>query len=376
MNIHEYQAKELLAPYGLTMPPYRVAATPAEAVQITRELGRPVVVKAQVLTGGRGKAGGVRFAASPEEAEAAAGAILGMDIKGHVVRRVLVSEAVDIAQEYYLGAVLDRQTKRIVVMASGEGGVEIEEVARLHPEMIVRVEADPFLGLFDFQARELAFGVGIAPNLVRDFVKVAKSLHRAVVEWDATLVEINPLAVSREGVLWALDAKMSLDDSAAWRHQYEQLRDVEEEDPFERRAREMGITYVKLDGNIGCVVNGAGLAMATMDVIKLKGSSPANFLDVGGGAKAETVEAALQIILSDPAVKAVLFNIFGGITRCDEVARGIVGTLEKVSRQVPMVVRLVGTNEEEGRQILQQAKLIAVSSMDEAAERAVEVSGQ
>nr|MDA8217810.1 succinate--CoA ligase subunit beta [Dehalococcoidales bacterium] len=196
------------------------------------------------------------------------------------------------------------------------------------------------------------------------------------VEWDATLVEINPLAVSREGVLWALDAKMSLDDSAAWRHQYEQLRDVEEEDPFERRAREMGITYVKLDGNIGCVVNGAGLAMATMDVIKLKGSSPANFLDVGGGAKAETVEAALQIILSDPAVKAVLFNIFGGITRCDEVARGIVGTLEKVSRQVPMVVRLVGTNEEEGRQILQQAKLIAVSSMDEAAERAVEVSGQ
>ncbi|MHB1413872.1 MAG: ADP-forming succinate--CoA ligase subunit beta [Chloroflexota bacterium] len=376
MNIHEYQAKELLAPYGLTMPPYRVAATPAEAVQIARELGGAVVVKAQVLTGGRGKAGGVKLAASPEEAEAAASAILGMDIKGHVVRRVLVSEAVDIVQEYYLGAVLDRQTKCIVLMASGEGGVEIEEVARLHPEKIVRVEADPFLGLFDFQARELASGVGIAPNLVRDFVKVAKSLHRAVVEWDATLVEINPLAVSREGVLWALDAKMSLDDSAAWRHQYEQLRDVEEEDPFERRAREMGITYVKLDGNIGCVVNGAGLAMATMDVIKLKGGSPANFLDVGGGAKAETVEAALQIILSDPAVKAVLFNIFGGITRCDEVARGIVGTLEKVSRQVPMVVRLVGTNEEEGRQILQQARLIAVSSMDEAAERAVEVSGQ
>lgn len=374
MNIHEYQAKEILAPYGLPIPRYGVAHTPGEARQIAADLGGPVVVKAQVLVGGRGKAGGVKVAASPAEAEAAAALILGMSIKGNLVRKVLVTPAINIGQEYYLGAVLDRSSKRIVVMASAEGGVDIEDVARLRPERIVRVEADPYLGLFDYQARELGFGIGLPFRLMRDFVKVTKALYRAVTEWDATLVEINPLAVAAEGTIWALDAKMVLDDNSAWRHQFESLRDLEAEDPFEARAREMGISYVKLDGNIGCVVNGAGLAMATMDVIKLRGGAPANFLDIGGGAKAETVAAALRIILSDSDVKGVLFNIFGGITRCDEVARGIVTALQMVPTQIPVVIRLVGTNEEEGRQILREANLIAATSMDEAAERVVEVS--
>ena len=374
MNIHEYQAKQLLAPYGLPIPRLGVAGSPDEARAIALQFGGPVVVKAQVLVGGRGKAGGVKLAKSPEGAADAARLILGMDIKGNIVRRVLVSEAIDIGREYYLGATIDRAGKRVVVMASNEGGVDIEEVARQRPEKIVRVGADPFLGLFDFQARELAFGCEMPTALLRDFTKVAKALHRALVEWDASLVEINPLVVATNGTLWALDAKMSLDDNSAWRHPFEQMRDLEAEDPYERQAREQGISYVKLDGNIGCVVNGAGLAMATMDVIKLKGGSPANFLDIGGGAKAETVAAALAIILSDPKVKAVLCNIFGGITRCDEVAKGIVATLRKLGTSVPMVVRLVGTNEEVGRAILRQADLIAAASMDEAAERVVEVS--
>ncbi|MHB1005424.1 MAG: ADP-forming succinate--CoA ligase subunit beta [Chloroflexota bacterium] len=374
MNIHEYQAKQLLAPLGLPIPRFRVAATPAEARAIATEYAGPVVVKAQVLVGGRGKAGGVKLASSPAEAEEAARRILGMDIKGNTVNRVLVSDAVDIGKEYYLGGILDRATKRVVLMASAEGGVDIEEVARERPERIVRVEADPFMGLFDYQARELANAIGLPTPFTREFVKVAKTLYKAMLEWDATLVEINPLVITKDNVLWAVDAKMVLDDNAAWRHPFEQLRDVAAEDPYERQAREMGISYVHLDGNIGCVVNGAGLAMATMDVIKLKGGAPANFLDIGGGAKAEQVSAALRIILSDPSVKAVLFNIFGGITRGDEVARGIVAALGEVKTKVPMVVRLVGTNAEEGREILRQAKLIAATTMDEAAEKVVGVS--
>lgn len=374
MNIHEYQAKELLAPYGLPIPPYAVASTPEEARAIAQKMGGTVVVKAQVLAGGRGKAGGVKLAKSPDEAESVARQILGMEIKGYRVNKVLVTEAVDIKQEFYLGAIIDRATKRVVLMASAEGGIDIEEVAARTPEKIHRVEADPFLGLLDYQARELAFAIGIPQPLLRDFGNVARQVYRILVEWDASLVEINPLVITNDGRLWALDAKMSLDDNAAYRHDYEPLRDLDAEDPLERRAREMGISYIKLDGTIGCVVNGAGLAMATMDVVKLKGGSPANFLDIGGGAKAETVAAALRIILADPNVKAVLFNIFGGITRCDEVARGIIAALEEVKANVPIVVRLVGTNEAEGREILQQAKLITATTMDEAAERVVEVS--
>ncbi len=375
MNLHEYQAKEFLREHGVPIPPGQVAVTAREAGQIARTFGHPVVVKAQVLTGGRGKAGGVKLAATPAEAETVAEQILGMNIRGHIVRRVLVTEAVDIARELYLGAIVDRTSGTVTFMASAEGGIEIEEVARTMPEKILRRAVDPYLGFADFQGNELGFGLGLEWSQVRSFTRIARALYETLDQYDATLLEINPLAITPSGELVGLDAKMVIDDNALFRHkELEALRDVEEEDPIERRAREEGITYVKLDGTIGCVVNGAGLAMATMDVIKLYGGEPANFLDIGGGARAERVMVALELILSDPKVRAVLFNIFGGITRCDEVARGIVGALQslgEVARRVPIVVRLAGVNEAEGREILRAAHLIAVSSMSEAAKAAV-----
>jgi len=372
VNIHEYQAKQVLSRYGLPIPRGEVATTPERAREIAERFGVPVVVKAQVLVGGRGKAGGVKLASTPAAAEERARDILGMRIKGSVVRKVLVAEASSITRELYLSAVVDRASQAVVLMASAAGGVDIEEVARATPEKIVRAKVDPCLGLADFQARELAFGLGVEPARVREFVKIASGLYSALVQCDASLAEINPLAVAADGSLQCLDAKMVLDDNALFRHpDLEAMRDVEEEDPFEARARAEGLSYVKLDGNIGCVVNGAGLAMATMDVVKLHGGAPANFLDIGGGARAERVSTALQIVLADPAVRAVLFNIFGGITRCDEVARGIVEVLDSVRAAVPIVVRLVGTNEEEGRQILGRAGLVAVASMDEAARAVV-----
>ena len=301
--------------------------------------------------------------------------ILGMDLKGLTVKKVLVDEAADVAQELYLGVVVDRAMARPVMMASSEGGVEIEEVARRAPEKIFKAFIDPFLGLRDYQARELAYGIGLERDLVRSFVGVAKGLYRAFVECDASLAEINPLAVTGDGRLVALDAKMILDDNALFRHpDLAEMRAEEEETPAEREARRYGISYVQLDGDIGCLVNGAGLAMATMDLTKLYGGTPANFLDIGGGAKAERVAAALRIILSDPKVKVVLINIFGGITRCDEVARGILAALEEVPTEVPMVVRLVGTNEEEGRRILSEAEVITAATLEEAAQKAVELS--
>ena len=373
MNIHEYQARALLERYGIPVPRGEVAESPTAVRAVAARLGVPVVVKAQVLVGGRGKAGGIKLAANPAGAEEVARRILGMQIKGITVRRVLVAEATDIAKELYLGFVLDRAGKRVVAMASAEGGVDIEEVARTAPEKIVKVAADPFLGFFDYQARELAFGIGLDPRLVPEFTKIAKALYSAFVNSDATLAEINPLVIADEGQLRAIDAKIVLDDNALFRHNdLEALRDTSAEDHYERCAREEGISYVKLDGEIGCVVNGAGLAMATMDVIKHFGGAPANFLDIGGGARAETVAAALNIILSDPNVQAVLFNIFGGITRCDEVAKGIIAALGQQRRQVPIVVRLVGTNEEEGRRILGEAGISAVSSMTEAARTVVQ----
>jgi succinyl-CoA synthetase beta subunit len=375
VNLHEYQAKEFLRQNGVPIPPGDVAVTPQEAAEIARKLGRPVVVKAQVLTGGRGKAGGVKLAATPAEAEAVAGKILGMNIRGHVVRRVLVTEAADIARELYLGAIVDRSNAAVTFMASAEGGIEIEEVARTMPEKILRRSVDPYLGFADFQANELGFGLGLEWPQVRAFARIARGLYDTLDHYDATLLEINPLAVTPSGDLVGLDAKMVVDDNALYRHkELEALRDVEAEDPIERRAREEGITYVKLDGTIGCVVNGAGLAMATMDIIKLYGGEPANFLDIGGGARAERVMTALELILSDPKVKAVLFNIFGGITRCDEVARGIVsalGSLGDIAKRVPIVVRLAGVNEAEGREILRSANLVAVTSMPEAAKAVV-----
>ncbi|MFQ6059143.1 MAG: ADP-forming succinate--CoA ligase subunit beta [Anaerolineae bacterium] len=363
-----------------------MATTPQEAHAVAQRLGVPVVVKAQVLVGGRGKAGGIKLAQTPDEAEARAAEILSMTIKGIPVRQILVDEAADIVQELYLGAVVDRAAKRAVIMASSEGGVDIEEVAARAPEKIVKTPIDPFLGLRPYQARELALGIGLDKGLIRHFTGVAQGLYRAFVGSDASLAEINPLVVTGGNGLLALDGKMVLDDNALFRHKdLAELRDVEAEDPYEREAQEHGLSYVKLDGQIGCMVNGAGLAMATMDITKLYGGAPANFLDIGGGAQADRVAAALRIILSDPKVKVVLINVFGGITRCDEVARGIVEALKEVEPAVPMVARLVGTNEEEGRRLLAlwnrdkstglaEAKMITASTLEEAAQKAVQAA--
>jgi succinyl-CoA synthetase beta subunit len=375
LNVHEYQAKQILAKHGVPVPEGEVASTPDEARAIADRLGGTVVVKAQVLVGGRGKAGGVKLAANRGEAFDRASDILGMSIKGITVRKVLVGRAVDIKREIYLGAILDRAAKAVTLMASAEGGVEIEEVARVTPEKILRVTIDPYIGLADYQARELAFALGIERARVRDFVGIAKALHAALIATDGSLFEINPLAVLADGSIAALDAKLVLDDSALYRHtDLELLRDTAEEEPAEVAARAAGLSYVRLTGSIGCVVNGAGLAMATMDVVKLHGGDPANFLDIGGGARADRVSAALRILFGDPQVRVILFNIFGGITRCDEVASGIVAALAEAGESVkgvPIVVRLVGTNEAEGRRILAEAGLIAVTSMDEAAKAAV-----
>jgi succinyl-CoA synthetase beta subunit len=376
LNLHEYQAKELLRRGGVPIPPGDVAGTPAEARAIATTTGGAVVVKAQVLTGGRGKAGGVKLAATPESAEKAAHSILGMDIRGHLVRKVLVTSAAEIAREIYLGAILDRATRTVVLMASAEGGMEIEEVARVSPEKIIRCSVDPLLGFSDYQGREIGFALGLELKQVRVFTQIVRSLYDTFMQTDASLLEINPLAVTPSGEILGLDAKLVVDDNALFRHpDLEKLRDVEAEDPIERRAREEGINYIKLDGTIGCVVNGAGLAMATMDVLKLYGGSPANFLDIGGGARAERVVSALNLILSDPKVRAVLFNIFGGITRCDEVARGIVSATGVIGMPVPIVVRLVGVNEVEGREILKDAGMMAFTSMDDAARAVVAAAG-
>jgi succinyl-CoA synthetase beta subunit len=372
LKLHEYQSKRLFARYGVPIPRGDVATTPEEARRIAARLDQRVVIKSQVLVGGRGKAGGIRLANDPDQAEEIADQILGMNIKGLTVKKVLVDEAADIATEIYLGIVIDRAQHRPVMMASAEGGVEIEEVARATPERIVRVTIDPFLGLQTYQGRELAFGIGLSKDLVRDFVKIAQGLYQAFVESDASLAEINPLVVTGEGKLLAVDGKVLLDDNALFRHfELAEMRDADSETPEEQEARRHGLSYVKLDGEIGCMVNGAGLAMATMDIIKLNGGEPANFLDIGGGAQSERVAAALRIILSDPNVKAVLFNIFGGITRCDEVAKGILAALDELDSDVPMVARLVGTNEDEGRKILAEAEMMTAPTLTEAAQKAV-----
>lgn len=372
MKLHEYQSKRIFAQYGVPIPNGDVATTPAEAKAIAEKLGGRVVVKSQVLVGGRGKAGGVKLANDPVEAEAVAQKILGMDIKGLTVEKVLVDEAADIQQEIYLGIVIDRAVHKPVFIASSEGGVEIEVVAKENPDAIIRLPVDPLLGMVDFQARNLAFDLGLRRKLINQFVRIAKGLYQAFVDSDASLAEINPLVVTGEGKLLAVDGKMVLDDSALYRHpNLEAMRDVQEEDESERIARDAGLSFVKLDGEIGCMVNGAGLAMATMDIVKHYGAAPANFLDIGGGAKAEKVAAALRIILADPKVNAVLFNIFGGITRCDEVANGILEALQEVKTDIPMVARLVGTNEEEGRAILQAANFPSAQSLGEAAQMAV-----
>lgn len=368
MDVHEYQAAEILARYGVPVNPGKVAASPDEAATIAREFGGTVAVKAQVHSGGRGKAGGIKLAHSPEEASAAAAAILGMDIQGHTVHKVLVAKGAKIAHEFYLGVVLDRPNRQLLVMASAEGGVEIEEVARERPEKLVRVLADPALGLRPYQAREVAFALGIATDKVNGFAAIVRQMFDAYIEEDATLVEINPLILTDEGAWMALDSKMSFDDNALARHpDIEPLRDLAEENATEVDARRSGISFVKLDGDIGCIVNGAGLAMATMDAVKLNGGDPANFLDVGGGASASQVAKAFGLVTADPNCRAILINIFGGITRGDVVAEGIRDALGEVQVTVPIVVRLSGTNAEEGKAILSAAGLTAVDTMDEAA---------
>jgi len=377
MKLHEYQSKQYFSKFGIPIPKGRVAATADEAKQIAEELGSRVVVKAQVLVGGRGKAGGILLAKNPNKAGELATKILAMNIKGLPVRKVLVDEAANIESEIYLGITNDRAARKPVMMASSAGGIDIEEVARETPEKIVRVHIDPLMGLRDYQARDIAAGIDLPREHWKLFGQIAKGLWQAFQASDATLAEINPLVITSDNRLLAVDGKMVVDDSALFRHpEIVEMRDLDVEAPSEIEARKYGLSFIKLDGNIGCMVNGAGLAMTTMDIIKLYGGEPANFLDIGGGAGSEKVAAALRIILDDPNVKAILINIFGGITRGDEVARGILDALASLQTSVPMIVRLVGTNAEQGMQILANAEMITAETLADAAKQAVAVANR
>lgn len=372
MKLHEYQSKLIFSKYGVPIPKGRVAATASEARQIAEELGGRVVVKSQVLVGGRGKAGGIKLAKNSIEAERFATQILAMEIKGLPVRKVLIDEASSIEQELYLGITNDRTERKPVMMASAAGGVDIEEVAATTPDKIIKVHIDPLLGLRDYQARDIAAFIDLPRQNWGEFGLISKGLWQAYKDSDATLAEINPLVIDKDKKLIAVDGKMLIDDSSLFRHpNLAEMRDIDEEAPSETEARKYGLSYIKLDGTIGCMVNGAGLAMTSMDVIKLFGGEPANFLDIGGGAGADKVAAAMRIILSDPNVKAVLYNIFGGITRCDEVAKGILAAMEQVKPKVPMVVRLVGTNAEEGRALLANADMTTAETLAGAAKKVV-----
>ncbi|MBZ0114602.1 MAG: ADP-forming succinate--CoA ligase subunit beta [Thermoanaerobaculia bacterium] len=386
MKIHEYQAKEILRRYGVKTPRGRVTADASEARAICEEFGGRCVVKAQIHAGGRGKGGGVKLAKSPEEAEQLAGEILGMQLitpqtgpEGQKVQKVLIEEALDIATELYLGVILDRQSGLPLIMASVAGGMDIEEVAAENPEAILRQPFDPFLGLLPFQARRVAAGLGLKGKTARQAATLISALARAYVDTDCSLAEINPLLITGAGDVLALDAKIGFDDNALFRHpDIVAMRDLAEENPLEVEASEFGLNYIKLDGNIACMVNGAGLAMATMDIIKLFGGDPANFLDVGGSASQEAVKNAFRILVSDPSVKAVLINIFGGIARTDRIARGVVGALTELGDvNIPVIVRLEGTNVEEGRRVLRDADFdfIVADHMTDAAEKAVAAAG-
>ena len=382
MNIHEYQAKEILRRYNVAVPRGKVAFTAEEAVAAAEELGGKIfVVKAQIHAGGRGKAGGVKIAKSVDEVRELASKMIGMKLvthqtgpEGKEVRRVLIEEGIEIARELYLGIVLDRAVSKLVFMASTEGGVEIEKIAAEKPEAILKEYVDPKIGLQPFQARKIAFGLGLEGDQVKNAVKFIASLYKAFTESDASLAEINPLVVTSDGKVLALDAKMNFDDSALFRHQdILEMRDLNEEDPLEVEASKNHLNYIKLDGNVGCMVNGAGLAMATMDIIKLAGGMPANFLDVGGGANVDTVRNGFKIILSDANVKAILINIFGGIVRCDRVAKGIIEAAQSIELDVPMVIRLAGTNAEEAAELLENSRMNfeVAQTLEEAAKKVV-----
>jgi len=385
MKIHEYQGKQLLAKYGVKVPRSVVVNHDEQVHAAVDQLGLPVVVKAQIHAGGRGKGGGVKLARTMEDALEITRKMIGMKLvthqtgpEGREVRTVLIEEALKIKQEFYLGIVLDRATSRLVFMASSAGGMEIEEVAAREPEKILKETIDPGVGLQSFQARKLAFGIGLPKETVNKAVKFMTALYRAYVDLDASLAEINPFLLTEDGELYALDAKLNFDDNAMIRHKdYAELRDLNEEDPLEIEASKFDLNYIKLDGNIGCMVNGAGLAMATMDIIKLAGGEPANFLDVGGGASQERVENAFRILLSDKNVRAVLINIFGGIVRTDMVASGVVAAARNIGIKVPVVVRLEGTNVEKGREVIEQSGLgfVTASGMKDAAEKVVALAG-
>src|ERR671933_847229 len=386
MKIHEYQAKELLGRYGVAVPRGLVARSPEEAYHAAKELGGDVVVvKAQIHAGGRGKGGGVKLARSAEETQEIARHMLGMKLithqtgpEGRQVRVLLIEEGLPIEKEFYLGIVLDRSSGRQVFMASSAGGMDIEEVAAKTPELILKATVDPAVGFRPFQARKLAFGLGLPAELINQAAKFMSALYTAYEQLDASLLEINPFLLTKDGRLFALDAKINFDDNALFRHpDFHALRDLNEEEPLEIEASKFDLNYIKLDGNIACMVNGAGLAMATMDIIKLTGGEPANFLDVGGGASQERVEAAFKILLADENVRAVLINIFGGIVRCDMVARGVVGAAENLGVKVPVVVRLEGTNVEEGQRVIKESGLnfTVANGMKDAAEKVVALAG-
>src|ERR1700680_17785 len=385
MKIHEYQAKAILAKFGVPTPRGEVVFKAADAEAVAQRLGTPVVVKAQIHAGGRGKAGGVKLAKSPKQAAELAGQILGMKLvtpqtgpEGRIVRRLLIEEGLDIRRELYLSILVDRTAAAAVFMASASGGMEIEEVAKEHPEAILRETIHPAVGLQPYQVRKLAFGVGLAPEVVGAAVPFFQALYRAFLEIDASLLEINPCVVTGDGRLVALDAKVNLDDNALGRHpEFRELRDLDEETPLEVEASKYKLNYIKLDGNVACMVNGAGLAMATMDLIKLSGGSPANFLDVGGGASEEQVKSAFKILLSDAEVRAVFVNIFGGILRCDVLATGVVNAARELQVRVPVVVRLEGTNVEQGKEILKKSGLnfTVAEGMKDGAEKGVRLAG-
>lgn len=375
MKLHEYQSKQIFERFGIPIPKGRIASTSDEVKQISEELGGTVVIKSQVLVGGRGKAGGIRLVKSPEEAHDMATKILGMEIKGLPVRKVLVDEAIQIIREFYVGIVNDRKNQKPVLMVSAAGGMEIEEVAQHNPEKIVKVYIDPLLGLRDYQLRDAAISIDLPKNLWKHFIEIVQGLWKAYEFCDATLAEINPLVLSEDNKLVALDAKMVLDDNALFRHpDLADLRDMDLEAASEVEARKYGVTFIKMNGNIGCMVNGAGLAMATMDILALCGGEAANFLDIGGGASADKVAASLRVILADKNVKSILVNVFGGITRCDEVAKGILNASKEVGVNVPMVVRLVGTNEDEGRKLLKEANFTSAETLYQAAQMAVKLA--
>ncbi|MDD3080389.1 MAG: ADP-forming succinate--CoA ligase subunit beta [Paludibacter sp.] len=372
MKIHEYQARQLFREYGIPVTDGILCHTVSDVEKAAREMNRMVVVKAQVLTGGRGKAGGVKLAKTVNDAVSAAKQILGMDIKGYTVEKVLVADAVEIQKEYYVGMTIDRNTKSVLFMASSEGGVEIEEVAKTNPEAIHKIPIDPDLGMSDFMARKIAFKLFSDINLVKQAADIFKKLYKICINTDASLVEINPLVITNENKLMAIDGKMNFDDNALYRQpEIAVMNEPDEDEKKELKAKESGLSYIRLDGNIGCMVNGAGLAMATMDVIKHFGGSPANFLDIGGSSSPKKVIAAMNLLLSDKNVKVIMINIFGGITRCDDVARGLITALDEMKVDIPIVIRLSGTNAEEGLRIIKEKNLPTVKSLSDAAQYAI-----